>query len=129
MPTEQYPFIGALDLDTPIEVFKRGFLSDARNVIFRNGRYENMPGTRALTFPLPAGTNGSIGAKYDINNHRIFDFNWNSNGDHAIYVTDTLTEVTETVISDGTVLAFDADFPISSIDILYGDEVQGDVLY
>jgi hypothetical protein len=129
MPTEQYPFIGALDLDTPIEVFKRGFLSDARNVIFRNGRYENMPGTRALTVPLPAGTNGSIGAKYDINNHRIFDFNWNSNGDHAIYVTDTLTEVTETVISDGTVLAFDADFPISSIDILYGDEVQGDVLY
>lgn len=128
MASEQYPFIGALDLDTPVQVFKKGFLSDARNVIFRGGRYENMPGTRSLNLPLPAGINQSIGAVYDTRNHRVFDLNYNSNGNHAIYVTDTLTEVTQTLIAN-TLLGFDPIFPVSSIDILYGDSIQGDVLY
>ncbi len=133
MATIQYPFIGAMDLDTPVEVFKKGFLNDARNVIARgepgNMRYEDMPGTRSLGIDLPAGTNCSIGGCYDARDNFIYDFNFNSNGNHAIYRVNTITEAVTTLIDAGSVLDFDADFPIHSAYILYGDSTQGNVLY
>jgi hypothetical protein len=137
---EDIQIIGALDLDTPPQVFNKGFFSDARNVIFRgsrgNMRVENSPGTRNIPNPyLPiVGQNKKIGAFYDDVNQQIIEFNCNSAGNHGIYILNTQTEKYQIlcqngVNTDGDILGFDADLYITSVDIIYGDGGSGDLLF
>ena len=135
MPHQTAPilFRGALNLDDPNSVIPAGFHNDARNVIFRGNagdmRPENIPGTRKLTNNLPAGTNQAIGGYYDAVNKQIFFPLYNSNGNHKWYVVNTKSEVITEMMGDGPVLDFDANYPIHSINMMYGDQTQGRVLY
>ena len=131
------PFSGFMNGDDPNENIPIGTHSYANNLIFRGNkgdmRVENLPGTRAISFSLPSGTNVCIGSHYDQVNNQVFYFNYNSNGNHGIYIFNVATEVIQTLIQTGTnttgdPLAFDPTKPISSIDIFYGDSNTGNIL-
>jgi len=133
-----HPMFGALDLDSTIQKVQPGFCLDARNVIWRgpatNRRCESVSGTtsRANT-SLPSGTNKCIFAGYDAVNKQIYDFNWNSNGTHGIYIYTTQTATWQTLIqvgtnTDGDILQFTAYTRIHSMDIIYGDGASGNLL-
>jgi len=137
---EEVQFVGAMDMDTPPQVFPKGFHSDARNIIMRgnkgNMRIDNLPGTRNIPNPyLPStGQNKKIGAFYDDVNHRIIEFNYNSALNHGIYILNTQTETYQVlcqngVNTNGDILGFDADIYITSVDIIYGDGNSGDLLF
>lgn len=140
MASNSHTFIGSIDLDSPDEVIGKGFVREARNLVPRgvppNMRYESRPGTTVVPNPfLPnTGVNLSIFSGYDANNARIFDFNFNSVGLHAIYIFSTLTQTWARLIQDGTntsgvVLGFTATSRIHSFDIIYQDDNKGDLLY
>lgn len=139
MASNAHTFVGAMDLDSPSEVIGKGFVRMARNCIPRgvppNMRYESRPGTTAVPNSfLPAGTNLSIFSGYDANNARILDFNYNSNGNHGIYIYNTISGIWQRLIQDGTntsgvVLGFTATSRIHSFDIIYQDDNKGDLLF
>lgn len=138
MQKEQHQFSGIMDLDNPNETIGVLSHSYAFNGRFRgdgrNKRFENIPGTRLITNSLPAGNNECIGAFYDRIRKRVIFYNWNSTVLHGIYIfsTETFT-VTPLIINgtntDGDVLGFTLDGFIYNINVMYGDETQGDVLY
>ena len=138
MPTQELPFLGQMNLDDPFAVLPQGAHVNASNLIFRgtgsNLQAQNLLGTREITaLTLPTGTNVCIGRKYDAVRNRVFYFNYNSLGTHGIYILNG-DETVNTLIQTGTnttgdPLAFDANVSIDSIDILYGDPVDGDILY
>lgn len=133
-----HPFLGALDIDSPLHQVIPGFNIGARNVIWRgpanNRTAESVPGTTARPNPfLPIGVNKCIGAWYDPVNQNIYNFNYNSNGVHGIYIYNTLLKVWQTLIqngltTDGDVLGFTASGRITSIALIYGDNNSGDLL-
>jgi hypothetical protein len=140
MPIEVIPFSGAMDLDSPDEVIPLPFHKEARNVTFRglppNLRIEGVPGTTEINNPLlpVVGTNCTIGRHFDQVKKRIFFFNYNSAGSHGIYIYDLLTNSFQRLIesgvgTDGDILAFDANEPITSIDIVYKDDSDGSTLH
>jgi hypothetical protein len=135
-----YPFIGALDLDSPDLVIQNGFHRMARNGIFRGpqGRmqFESCLGTTLIpnSFLPGTGVNMTINAHYDAVNQRVFFFNANSANESGIYIYFTLTKTFQRLIQDGTntdgiVLGFTAAGRISNVDILYGDGTSGDLLF
>lgn len=134
---QQKQFAGILNKDDANDILPAHHHSDAQNIIFRgngmNMKAENLPGTRLVTNSLPTGTNQTIGTHYDSVNNRIFYFNYNSNGTHGIYVYNTQANTFQTLIQNGTntsgdVLGFTAS-PITSINLIYGDPGDGDILY
>lgn len=136
MQTQVHRFGGMMDYDTPNQVWVKGRHKTARNILFRGEKGdlvpENIPGTRELTFSLPAGTNVCIGRFYDEPKKRTFYFNYNSNLTHAIYIVKD-DETFQTLIinggsTDGNILGFMAIVTIDSIDIFYGDPLNGDIL-
>lgn len=138
MPTQELPFLGQMNLDDPFAVLPQGAHVNASNLIFRgtgsNLQAQNILGTREITaLTLPSGVNVCIGRKYDAVINRVFYFNYNSLGTHGIYILNG-DETVNTLIQTGTntsgdPLGFDANVSIDSIDILYGDHVDGDILY
>ncbi len=142
MPIEQIPFSGALNLDDPAQNVQNGFLRRwTRNVSWYgpngNKRPQNLKGTinlfSAYGFSLPAGNNICIGRKYDPVYYRMFWMNYNSNGNHGIYILNTTAGTIQTLIqvgvnTQGDVLGFNPYDTISSIDIIYGDPADGDIL-
>jgi hypothetical protein len=138
MPSEELPFLGQMNLDDPYAVLPKGSHVNASNIIFRgtgsNLQAQNLLGTREITsLTLPTGVNVCIGRKYDAVKNRVFYFNYNSLGTHGIYILNG-DETVNTLIQTGTntlgdPLGFDANVSIDSIDILYGDLVDGDILY
>lgn len=71
----------------------------------QEGYYENVEGTTQLPnqVALPAGTNIIIGtAKDEVNGYKV-KFNWNSNGDHGIYLYDLNNSQEYTVLMDADV--------------------------
>jgi hypothetical protein len=128
MTTAQIPLSGLLDLDSSNEAIKPGYHKRARNIMFRGGRAENLLGTRKISYTLPAGTNECIGSYYDATKQRTIWFNWNSNNKHGIYqmVNEVITPITVCGTTD--YLNF-SKYPIHSVNILYGDETLGDILY
>lgn len=94
---------------------------------------ENVKGNRVLFHSQPAGTCETIGAFYDGLKQRIFYFNWNSNNTHGIYILNVKTELIQILLengsaTDGDILNFDRNSPITSVDMIYGDENDGDIL-
>lgn len=137
---EAYPFNGSMNLDDPDLVIPKGMHRTALNGIFRGVqgqmRFESVVGTNLVPNAyLPnTGSNMTIGAKYDPVKQRLFFFNWNSKGSHAIYMYDTIRATFSIVVEDGVntqgdVLAFDPSVRIHSIDIIYGDANTGDLLF
>lgn len=139
MPTEIKQFSGALNLDDPIEVLGKGFHRDARGIVFKgivpNRRAEVVNGNAIVTNSLlpSTGVNKTICQIYDSKNKRIFFLNYNSAGKHGIYVYNTIPATFQRLVEVGinTIddpLGFTAQSH-TNIDILYGDSVQGDILY
>lgn len=137
---EIVPITGAMDLDSPDEVIPMAFHKEARNVRFRgmapNMRIESVPGTILLDNPLlpVVGVNDTIGRYFDSVKKRIFFFNYNSAGTHGIYIYNIRALSFQRLIevgvnTDGDILGFDANVVITSIDLIYKDEADGDVLY
>lgn len=135
-----YPFAGNMDLDSPDIVIPQGAHRMARNGIFRGPqgrmRFESVLGTTLIpnSFLPGTGVNMTINAHYDSVNQRVFFFNFNSAGNNGIYIYFTLTKTFQRLIqsginTDGDVLGFTAAGRISSVDILYGDGVSGDLLF
>lgn len=139
MPQEVKQLLGAMDLDSPNNTIGKGFHRTARNIRFKgvppNVRPEVVPGNILLANSLlpGTGTNLTIAREYDSVKKRIFFFNYNSAGNHGIYILNTLTGVFQRLIqvginTSGDPLEFSANI-IYNIDILYGDSTQGDILY
>jgi len=139
-PIIQHVFTGSMNLDDPDFVLPQGYHRTARNIIFRgskgNMQAESLVGNNEIVNALlPAtGTNKNIGAWYDSVNKRIIFFNYNSLGNHGIYIYNTLSGIFQRLIevgidTNGNILNFDADIYITSIDIIYGDGNAGDILF
>ena len=143
-----HPFTGFMNLDDPELVMPPGHHRTARNVIFRGTqgrkRVEGVVGTTPITNTLlpVSPLNKTIGSRYDPVNEdsngnldpRLFQFNYNPNGKSGIYIYYTLRKLWVRLIEVGTntngdVLGFTPTGRISSIDILYGDGVSGDLLF
>lgn len=132
-------FSGRQNLDDEADVIPFQDHMDARNLVFRgngaNMRAQNIPGNVMIpNAALPAGTNVCINAWYDQVKGRIFSFIYNSNSNHGIYIYTPSTGILQTLIksntnTNGDVLKFDIQVPILNVNIIYGDAVQGDVLY
>lgn len=101
-----------------------------------NKRIENLKGTRQIynQYLTSLGTNITIGSFFDFQQQRIFWFVYNTLGYHAIYIIDLDTEIIIPLIrnyvnSTTDVLSFTAENVITSVQIIYGDTQQGDILY
>jgi len=138
MPTEIKQLIGALNLDDPIEVLGKGFHRDATGVYPEgtppNRRFRVLSSNEEIVNSLlPAtGTNKTICQKYDAINNRIFFFNYNSLGNHGIYVYNRLSNTFQRLVevginTTGDPLEFTAESH-TNIDIIYGDSTLGDLL-
>jgi hypothetical protein len=135
---QNYPFSGVMNLDDPDEVIPVIHNQEVRNVQWKgtapNLRAENMAGTREKTNPflINDGNNLTIGKFYDPIDKRIFTFNYRGDNNKAIYMYDTMLAtwyrlVEQTVNADNDVLEF-TQTPIINIDIIYGDNTQGNIL-
>jgi len=135
-----YPFNGGMNMDDPDLVMPPGMHRMARNGIFRGSqgrmRFESILGTSLVpnSFLPNTGVNMTIGVHYDAVYQRVFFFNFNSGANSGIYIYYTLTKTFVRLIqsginTDGDVLGFTAAGRISSVDILYGDGVSGDLLF
>jgi hypothetical protein len=131
-------YLGAMDLDSPLETVSRGRHTYARNLEFKgpqgDKRPQSVPGNTLLFSALPAGNNCCIGRYFDERNNTIYWFNWNSNNNHGIYLMPLTTFVVTTLIqsntgTQGDILNFNPNVYINSIDIIYGDPNTGDLLF
>lgn len=131
---------GVMNLDDPEENIPAVHHASARNMVFR-GNGANMRGQKVRgnnlipNANLPAtGIPITIGAHYDQVRGRLFFFNYNSTGKHGIYFyTPSLNTITQ-LIQNGVnaasdALSFSATRMIIGIGIIYGDSLQGDILY
>lgn len=139
MPIDLLQFTGGMDLDSTNENLPKGFVREVRNGIWRglppNMRFEMIPGTTLVpnSFLPDTGINVTIHAHYDPMGHRLFIFNYNSFGNHAIFIYYTLTAAFTLLIqsginTQGDVLAFNNTTRIHSVNIIYGDGNDGDLL-
>ena len=128
-------------LDTDLSEAEIDFLShlDGLNITFRGDpgkmRVQNIIGNSLIAnAALPAGNNECIGAFYDQVAQRLIWFNWNSNGTHAIFIYNTPYPATiQTLLingaaTDGDILGFTLNNPITSVNIIYQETVSGDLL-
>lgn len=131
---------GIMNLDDPEENIPAVHHANARNVVFRgngaNMRAQKVRGTTLVpNANLPAtGVNVTTGTHYDQVKGRLFFFNYNSTGKHGIYFyTPSLNTITQ-LIQNGVngaadALSFSPTRMIIGIGIIYGDVLQGDILY
>lgn len=130
---------GIMNIDDPDETIGSGFHRDARNILFTgtppNRKAQLIPGNDLKGSPLLpiVGVNKTILESYDAKNRCIYYFNFNSNGSHGIYRFNTISETFQRLIevgvtTNGDILNFTAE-KLYNFDIIYGDSVQGDILY
>lgn len=139
MPTSQLPIAGVMNLDDNNEVFPKGHYKSLRNGRLRgnqgNYRVEVDRGTKVIPNSfLPAGANECVGSYYDQLRQRIVWMNWNSNGSNGMYIYNTVPKTIQKLLisfndSAEQLFNFDPKFPISSINILYRTEQEGDIIH
>ena len=144
MKTERKQIAGVMNLDDSNDVLPSGHHKEAKNIVFRGSQggvsAQNILGNRNIATSLPSGTNSCIGSHYDAQKQRLFYFNFNSNGNHGIYIYNTIPKTIQALFinnthSSGDVLGFNINNPITSINIMYNDDykpsldIDGDVLY
>src|ERR1700743_2451306 len=99
--------LGAIDTDSPNEVIGEGYVRSARNVEWfgqpPNLRAQIVQGNTLVpnSFLPLSGVNATIGCHYDAVNHRLFFFNYNSAGNHGIYIYNTLPGTFQRLIQSG----------------------------
>lgn len=121
---------GGLNSDTDIHALPSNDYLDALNVRSgssdgqNKGAITNVKGNTAISFTLPEGTNKNIGKYEDEPGNRLFYFNYNSAGNHGIYVWDKTANTTTKLIEDLTdtadvaVLNFSTDFLINHANLI-----------
>jgi len=144
MKTERKQIAGVMNLDDSNDVLPSGHHKEAKNIVFRGSQgslsAQNILGNRNIATSLPGGTNSCIGSHYDSQKQRLFYFNFNSNGNHGIYIYNTIPKTIQALFINNThsstdVLGFNINNPITSINIMYNDayksslDLDGDVLY
>lgn len=133
-------FDGRMDTDSGED-----FISPASHKYAFNGRFygtpnglrfQNIKGNTLIpNANLPTGINKTIGAFYDTLKNRIFYFNYNNAGKNAIYIYDINANTTTTLLMCNSIncptdiLNFNLLDVIVSVNIIYGDSQQGDILY
>lgn len=129
-------FLGEMDLDSPLVVVPKGRHVNARNVEWRGIKGDmvayNLPGTTLIWDSLPSGNNVCIGRYFDQVNNQVFFCNYNSNGNHGIYILNVPLGTVQTLIQNGIntqgdILGFDPNVTISSMDLIYGDANAGNL--
>lgn len=140
MPTIDRAFNGKMDLDTqPYRIAKPDYsyaLNMTKDAQGESRDYvtSNIVGNQSVSYSLPAGTNKTIGNYPDKLRNRLYEFVWNSNGNHSILYYDKNTDVIIKVLqsetdSGGTdILGFNPSYKINHVDIIYNDE-DGDLLF
>ena len=137
LPIENKQFAGIMNLDDNNDVLPAHHHKYAMNVRFRgkggNTRAESVPGNTSITNSLPSGQNICIGSFFDEVRNRVYYFNYNSNGRNGIYYYDTVLGTITPVLVSFTnsytdILQFNPNFPIASINIIYKDADEGDVI-
>ena len=135
---EQKVFNGIMNLDDVNDVIPSRHHKYAMNIRFRgntgNMEAQNINGNTLITNSLPSGDNQCIGAIFDDVKNRIYYFNYNSLGNNGIYYYDTLSRTIYPILvsftnSSSDIFNFNPQYPIASINILYKDTDDGDVLY
>jgi len=135
---EQKVFNGIMNLDDANDVIPSRHHKYAMNIKFRgnagNMMAENINGNRLITNSLPSGNNQCIGAIFDDVKNRVYYFNYNSLGRNGIYYYDTILKTISPVLvsfrnSTTDIFNFNPLYPIPSINLLYKDADEGDVLY
>lgn len=141
MRIERKNFSGFMNLDDPNEVIPLSHHREANNIIFKgnpgNMRAESVPGNSPVTnADLRSGTNVCIGSYYDELKQRLFYFVYNSNGFDAIYIYAKNTGAISTLLMSKvdslpteSLFDFSPDYPISSVNILYRTEEDGDIIH
>ncbi len=139
MATELKAFSGIMDTDNSEYVVAPTFHTYAKNIVFRgnqnNLRPQNILGTRQISYALPTGTTiRCIGSFYDAKKQRIFFFLYSDATNNGIYILDTNTQtVTPLIVSNtstsGDILGFTLTKTVYNINVIYGDDLQGDSLY
>ena len=138
LPIENKQFGGIMNLDDNNDVIPAHHHKYAMNVRFRghagSNRVESIPGNTSITNSLPSGQNVCIGSHFDEVKNRVYYFNYNSNGRNGIYYYDTILGTITPVLVSFTnsyydIFGFDPNYPIVSINIVYKDTNEGDVLY
>lgn len=130
---------GQLNLDDPLETVAPASHVGGRNIYFTgtppNRKANVVQGVLPVVNSLlpSTGVNKTIFKKYDQINKRIYFANYNSSGKHGIYSFDTIAQTFSRLIevgvnTSGDPLAFTAE-SLWNTDIIYGDNIQGDILY
>lgn len=141
MPIINRTFNAGLDLDNhPYRVVEGSYI-DALNIT-RDAQGEasdevvsNILGNTVVTNSLPSGQNKIISSYPDKVRNRLYFFNWNSNNYDGIYYynkdTDSVVKllINKTDTSGVDVLNFNPSYKITSINIIYRDAVEGDLLF
>lgn len=133
-------FTGAIDTDSANENISPGSVRMCTNMEWygpiENLRPQSIVGTTLVPNALlpVTGTNSCIGRFYDAVKHRLFYFNYNSSGNHVIFIYNTIQGTFQSLVANGTttngdVLGFTSDIRIHSVGIIYGDPSQGDLLF
>lgn len=142
---EQRTFTGGLDLDTAPEAMPNGSYIDALNVTHSSGTLSydkiitNIQGNKIFplgTYALPTGQCITIGSFTDKIKNRIIDFLYNQNGNHQIRLWDFNTKTVSTIINDkstqtagASILNFNPQYRIHSVNVLHRDSSEGDLMY
>lgn len=129
-----------MDLDSPNDSISR-----LNHKYLINGRFRGVPGDMQLqTIPgnilipnefLPTeGDNQNNGGFFDAIKQRIIWWNYNSEGNHGIYIYSTKNEKLSKLFLCGTdsaddILNLNLNFPVHSAAIVYRTEGDGDLLY
>lgn len=134
-------FNGKMNLDaSPYRVQEADYINalNITNDAQGEGRdkvVSNINGNILVEYTLPEGQNKSIGKYEDIIRNRIYDFIWNSNGNHLVRFYSPATNTITTLIEDLTdtnnipVLDFNPSKRINHVDIIYRDENEGDLVF
>lgn len=136
--TETRIFTGGLDYDSSPYLKAKNTYADALNITRDQVAGDadlvatNIVGNRLVPYAKPAGTNKVIGAKADRNRNRVYEFMWNSGGNHTVLFYDNTTRTRTKLIEDLTdtggfpVLNFNVNKKILHIDII--PRPEGDLL-
>lgn len=134
-------FNGKMNLDaSPYRVQPSDYI-DALNITIdaqgegRDRVVSNIVGNTLVPYTLPTGQNKSIGRYEDVVRNRIYDFIWNSNGNHLVRFYDPATNTITTLIEDLTdtnnvpLLDFNPSKRVNHVDIIYRDTDEGDLVF
>jgi len=134
---ENKVFNGTMNLDDSNDILPSRHHKYALNIKFRGGgdniTAENINWTTLIINSLPSGGNQCIGSIFDNVKNRVYYFNYNSFGRNGIYYYDTINKTITRVLESFTnssydIFNFSPLYPIVSVNILYKDDVEGDVL-